>query len=185
MYRHKLAAGLLLGVTVCAVAACSNSSPPAGGHAAPAVPDTPAGGPAAVSNAASAANAAGRSQCLVSPSDMVGKALGLPVGKVIPSVDGPVTVCAYAGRYEVIVRYQTGETATTFAQTRSSQASLRHQLVTTVGGLGDSAYLARYTASKPASNTLAAREGDIAIFITSPASISAERALMTTLLAKV
>lgn len=182
MYRHKLAAGVLLGVTVCAVAACSNSSPSAGGHAAPAVPDTPAGAPAAVS---SAANAASSSQCLVSPSAMVGKALGLPVGKVIPTVDGPVTVCAYVGRYEVIVRYQTGGTTATFEQTRSSQASLRHQLVTTVSGLGDSAYLARYTASKPVSNTLAAREGDIAIFITSPASLSAERTLMTTLLAKV
>jgi hypothetical protein len=116
---------------------------------------------------------------------MVGKALGLPVGKLIPTVAGPVTICAYAGRYEVIVRYQTGETAAIFAQTRSSQASLQHQLVATVSGLGDSAYAARYTAGKPASNTLAARQGDLAIFITSPASLSAERALMKTLLAKV
>jgi hypothetical protein len=116
---------------------------------------------------------------------MVGRALGLPVGKLIPSVEGPVTVCAYAGRYEVIVRYQTGETTSTFAQTRSSQASLRQQLVTTVHGLGDSAYAARYTASKPASNTLAAKQGDLAIFITSPASINTERGLMKTLLAKV
>jgi hypothetical protein len=182
MYRHKLAAAALIGITVCAVAACGNSSSPsAGGRTAPAVPDTPAGGPAAVSGAASAASS---SQCSTSPSAVVGKALGLPVGKVIPSVEGPVTVCAYAGRYEVIVRYQTGETAATFGQARSSQASLR-QSVTTVSGLGNGAYVARYTTSKPASNTLAARQGDIAIFITSPASIGAERALMTTLLAKV
>jgi hypothetical protein len=116
---------------------------------------------------------------------MVGKALGLPVGKLIPSIEGPVTVCAFAGRYEVIVRYQTGETATSFLQAENSQAGLHHQSVGPVNGLGDGAYVARYTASKPASNTLAARRGDIAIFITSPASISAERGLMTTLLAKV
>jgi hypothetical protein len=183
MDRHKLAAAALLGITACAVVACGNSSSPsAGGHTAPAVPDTPAGGPTAVSGAAGVASS---SQCSVSPSAMVGKALGLPVGRVIPSVEGPVTVCAYAGRYEVIVRYQTGETAATFAQTRSSQASLRQQSVATVSGLGDSAYSARYTASKPASNTLAVREGDIAIFITSPASIGTERTLMETLLAKV
>ena len=182
MYRHKLAAGLLLGVTVCAVTACSNSSPSTDGRAAPAVPGTPAGGPAAESSPASAASSF---QCRVSPPAMVGRALGLPVGKLIPSVEGPVTVCAYAGRYEVIVRYQTGETTSTFAQTRSSQASLRQQLVTTVHGLGDSAYAARYTASKPASNTLAAKQGDLAIFITSPASINTERGLMKTLLAKV
>jgi hypothetical protein len=176
MKRHKFAEAALLGITACAVAACSNSSSPsAGGRVAPAVPDTPA-----VSSTASAAT-----QCSVSPPAMVGKALGLPVGKLIPTVDGPVTVCAYAGRYEVIVRYQTGETTTTFAQSRSSQASLRQQLVTTVPGLGDSAYLARYTASKPASNTLAVMQGDRAIFITSPASIGAERALMVTLLTKV
>jgi hypothetical protein len=178
--RHALAAAALLGITVCVAGACDNSSPAAGGRTAPAVPDTPVDGPAAVS---SAANAASSSQCSVSPSAVVGKALGLPVGKVIPSVEGPVTVCAYAGRYEVLVRYQTGESATSFAQARSSQASL-HQSVTTVSGLGDGAYAARYTAGKPASNTLAAREGDIAVFITSPASIGAERALMTALLAK-
>jgi hypothetical protein len=116
---------------------------------------------------------------------MVGKALGLPVGRVMPSIEGPVTVCAYAGRYEVIVRYQTGETVATFSQARSSQAGLQHQSVATVSGLGNDAYLARYTAGKLASNTLAARQGDIAIFITSPASISAERGLMATLFTKV
>jgi hypothetical protein len=183
MYRHKLAAAALLGITMCAAAACGNSSSPStGGRAAPAVPDTPVGGPAAESSAASAASS---SQCSVSPPAMVGKALGLPVGKLIPSIEGPVTVCAYAGQYEVIVRYQTGETAATFAQTRSSQAGVRQQSVTTVRGLGDGAYAARYTAAKPASNTLAVRQGDIAIFITSPASLGAERALMATLLAKV
>jgi poly(3-hydroxybutyrate) depolymerase len=117
------------------------------------------------------------------PAATVGKDLKLPVGKLTATAEGPVTVCAYAGRYEVIVRYQTGETAAEFAQARNSQASL-HQSVGTVNGLGDAAYLASYTARRPVSNTLGARQGDIAIFITSPASPGAESALMTGLLTK-
>jgi hypothetical protein len=117
------------------------------------------------------------------PSAAVGKALGLAVGKLVATQEGPVTVCAYSGRYEVLVRYQTGENTTEFAQARSSQSGM-HQTVATVSGLGDGAYLASYTASKPPSNTLGALKGDIAIFITSPASLSAERTLMTGLLAK-
>lgn len=176
-----LAAAALLGLTACAVAACGNSSSPTAGRTAPAVPDTPAGAPSAVS---SAARAASTSQCSVSSSAMVGKALGLSVGKVIPSVEGPVTVCAFAGRYEVLIRYQTGETAAEFARGKSSQQSL-HQAVAAVGGLGDAAYSATDSAGRPQLYTLAVRSGDIAVFITSPARLSAERALMTKLLAKV
>ncbi|MGH3169158.1 MAG: hypothetical protein ACRDN0_25175 [Trebonia sp.] len=182
MDRHKLAAAALLGLTACAVVACGNSSSPtAGGHPAPAIPDTPAGGPSAVSSASSTAST---SQCSVTSSALVGKALGLPVGKVIPSVEGPVTVCAYAGRNEVLIRYQTGETAAEFAQGKSSQQGL-HQTVAAVGGLGDGAYSATDSAGRSQLYTLAARSGDIAVFITSPAPLSAERSLMTKLLAKV
>jgi hypothetical protein len=106
------------------------------------------------------------------------------VGKVTVSVEGPVTVCAYAGRYPVVVRYQTGEDVSEFAQARQTQVSL-HEAVDTVNSLGDSAYFASYTATKPVSNTLGALKGSTAIFITSPASSGAESSLMVELLNEV
>lgn len=127
--------------------------------------------------------APGATECAKSPPAMVGKALGLTVGEVVASAEGPVTVCAYTGRYEVLVRYQAGENTSSFARDRQSASKL-HQSVTSVGGLGDEAYFARYTASKPASYTLATRKDGMAVFVTSPASLSAERGLMSALLRK-
>lgn len=178
MSVRKVAAVALIGATVWAAAACdSSASPNLNGGASPA--------PVGVAGTGGAsANAASTSECANAPSALVGKDLELAVGKVTADAEGPVTVCAYAGRYEVLVRYQTGETAAEFAQARESQASL-HQSVGTVSGLGESAYVASYTASKPASNTLGSLQGEIAIFITSPAALGAESALMTDLLKKV
>jgi poly(3-hydroxybutyrate) depolymerase len=165
MSVRKVAAVALVGTTVWAAAACDSPARVAGSGGA-------------------SANAASTSACANAPSALVGKDLKLPVGEVKAFIEGPVTVCAYSGRYEVIVRYQTGETAAEFAQARTSQAS-QHQSVGTVNGLGDSAYLASYTASGPISNTLGSLKGKIAIFITSPTLLGAERALMTDLLKKV
>jgi hypothetical protein len=171
----RVAAVALVGVTVWAAAACDSS----------ASPNTAGTGPVGVAGTSgAAANAASTSECANAPSALVGKDLKLTVGKVTVDVEGPVTVCAYAGRYEVLVRFQTGETAAEFAQTRTSQASM-HQSIGTVSGLGTTAYLASYTASTPFSNTLGAMKGDVAVFITSPAVLGAESALMTDLLKKV
>jgi hypothetical protein len=181
MSVRKVAAVALIGAAVWAAAACdSSASPNLNGGASPA----PVGVAGTGGASANAANAASTSECANAPSALVGKDLKLAVGKVTADAEGPVTVCAYAGRYEVLVRYQTGETAAEFAQARESQASL-HQSVGTVSGLGESAYVASYTASKPASNTLGSLQGKIAIFITSPAALGAESALMTDLLKKV
>jgi hypothetical protein len=176
MSVSKVAAVGLLGVTVWAVAACGSPASPykSGGASAP---------EGVASTGATTAPAASTSECANAPSALVGKDLKLTVGKVTATAEGPVTVCAYAGRYEVLVRYQTGETTAEFAQARTAQANL-HQKVGTVRGLGDAAYLASYTASKPVSNTLGSLKGDIAIFVTSPASLGAESALMTDLLKK-
>jgi hypothetical protein len=59
-----------------------------------------------------------------------------------------------------------------------------HQLITAVPGLGHGAYLAMYTLAKPPVNTLAVRDGRVAIFITSPAAPRSERRLMVRLLAR-
>ncbi|HLI38150.1 MAG TPA: hypothetical protein VKV80_12550 [Streptosporangiaceae bacterium] len=181
MGLRELAAAVLAGVAVCVAAACDSLNPASGGGS------SASAHPAPVTSAARAGSAGSSgvstSECGNSPPAMVRKALGLPVGKLVASAEGPVTVCAYTGRYEVLVRYQTGETARQFAQDRRSMTKL-HQSISSVGGLGNSAYFAKYTKSKPPSYTLAAREGDIAIFITSPAPLGAERALMARLLAK-
>jgi hypothetical protein len=181
MSVRKVAAVALVGATVWAAAACgSSASPNTSGAATPAA-SAPVG--LAGTNDASA-DAASTSECANAPSALVGKDLKLAVGKVMADAEGPVTVCAYAGRYEVLVRYQSGETRAEFAQARKSQANL-HQSVRTVKGLGETAYLAIYKGSKPFSYTLGSLKGEIAIFITSPATLGAESALMTDLLKKV
>jgi hypothetical protein len=183
MSLRKLAAAAILGLAACTAAACDSQNSPAPGAGSPG--QTPV--PAAASPGATAGaggHGATDSQCAAASSAVVGKALNLPVGKVVTSVEGPVTVCAYSGKYEVIVRYQVGESASQFARDRSSIAHL-HQSVSGVGGVGNEAYFARYVAAGPASNTLAARKGAVAVFITSPAQLSAERTLMTDLLAKI
>jgi hypothetical protein len=179
MSVRKVAAVAFAGVAIGSVAACSPAPAPSNAGTSPAT-----SAPVNVGGTSDVNSAASTSQCASAPSALVGKVLQLSVGKVTATAEGPVTVCAYTGRYEVIVRYQTGETVTTFAQAQQSQASL-HQSVGTVKGLGDAAYLARYTATSPASNTLGALKGDIAIFITSPASLDSESTLMKELLAKV
>jgi hypothetical protein len=177
---RNVAAVALVGVTAWAATACTSSAPPsANGGASPATT-----APVGVSGTGgTAAAAASTSECANAPATLIGKDLKLAVGKLTATAEGPVTVCAYTGRYEVLVRYQTGETTTEFAQAKTSQAGL-HQAVATVNGLGDTAYLASYTARKPFSYTLGALDGDIAIFVTSPAPLGAERALMTDLLKK-
>lgn len=190
MHSRKPAAAALLGVMACAAAACSSSLPSAS-PPYPSVGTGPAGGatapgataPGASGTAGSDAPAA-VSQCSVVSPAVVGGALHLSAGTLTATAEGPVTVCAYAGRYEVLIRYQTGETASEFTQGKNSQQSL-HQAVAGVNGLGDTAYLATDSAGRPALYTLAARSGDIAVFITSPAPASAERTLMAKLLAKV
>ncbi len=180
MSVRKLAAVALAGATVWAASACGASAQPysTGGTS----PATTA--PVGAASTGGTAGTATTPDCGNAPSALVGKDLKLAVGKVTASAQGPVTVCAYAGRYEVLVRYQTGETAAEFAQARTSQANL-HQSVVTVTGLGETAYLASYTASKPVSNTLGSVKGAVAIFITSPAPLGAESVLMTDLLKKV
>jgi hypothetical protein len=107
----------------------------------------------------------------------------MPAGKLVAMVEGPVTVCSYLGSNEVIVRYQIGETATQFAADKSAMSKL-HQSVSSVSGIGDGAFFASYGSGKATSDTLAVRKGDIAVFITAPAALGAERTLATKLLAR-
>ena len=175
MTMRKAAAAAILALVPCAAAGCSvPGSPPAPQPAPPA--SAPPASPAH-------AVASDPRACVIAPSAMVGAALGLPVGRVVGTVEGPVTVCAYTGHYEVIVRFQHGESAGEFAGTRQATGA-SHQLITAVAGLGKDSYLATYTLAKPPENTLAVRHGKLAIFVTSPATPRAERKLMLHLFAR-
>lgn len=181
--RHITAAAMT-GLTLCALAACSGTpvaTPAVGGSATGSASTAGTSGSGSASPAAVAATES--PYCGHAPSSMVGSALRLPVGKQVTSVDGPVSVCAYLGKYEVLVRFQVGENASEFTQSRTSLVSL-HQSVSGVSGLGDQAYYATVGSGQRASNTLAARAGSIAVFVTSPTPLATERSLMTQLLAK-
>ena len=114
---------------------------------------------------------------------MVSSALQLPLGKQVTTAEGPVSVCAYQGKYMVMVRYQSGENAKEFLESRKSLARL-HQAVFSVRGLADQAYFASAGSGQRKTNTLAAREGPIAVFLTAPKPLASERSLMTRLLGR-
>jgi hypothetical protein len=160
---------IAVAATCAALAACTTSSgdPAPGGTAGP---------PATASQSAPAPAPVAGTYCAKAPAGVVGSALGVKAGTLKVWLEGPVTVCSYVGQAEVIVRYQVGESATSFAAARSS---MPHQRITTMSGLGDDAFFARSATS----DTLAARQGTVAVFITSPAALDAERTLMTKLLA--
>jgi hypothetical protein len=83
----------------------------------------------------------------------------------------------------VMVRYQSGENAREFTEGRASLSHL-HQAVTNVHGLGDQAYFASAGSGQRQTNTLAAWEGTIAVFLTAPQAARRERSPMTRLLGK-
>lgn len=196
--RRVTAAALV--VLAAAAAGCDSGSPGSHGAAAPPSTTAPAtgstgapGGTGATTPAArgtggtspgtrpgaAGSGTAAKTRCADSPPAVVARALGLAVGPVVATDEGPVTVCAYTGRYEVLVRYQTGENASQFALDRQSAVRLR-QSVTTIAGLGNEAFFA----ASPPSYTLAARNHGTAIFITAPAALRSERILMVQLLEK-
>lgn len=163
-----------------AVAACASIAACSG----PAVSGNPQPGSGGGATAGAVTHqAVASTYCSKAPSSVVGPALGITAGKLEATVEGPVTVCAYLGKNEVIVRYQEGESATQFAADKSSMTKL-HQSVTSVGGLGDAAFFAKYGAGTSASDTLAVRQGDMAVFITAPTALAPEKALASKLLAK-
>ncbi len=176
---RQIAGAVLIGAAVSTVAACSVSTG--------AAPDVSGGnvGSAAVPAASGSASAAAvpAPYCAHAPASEVGSTLGLSLGKQVTNLEGPVSVCAYLGRYMVMVRFQSGETAQEFTQSRKSLVSL-HQAVQDVPGLGDQAYFASAGAGRVASNTLAARMGAVAVFVTAPRPLGPERSLMKRLLGR-
>jgi len=178
---RQLAGAALAGLAVSTLAACSVST-----GAAPPVPGVSAGNGSTTAPAGGSASAAAipAPYCAHAPASEVGSTLGLSLGKQVTNLEGPVSVCAYLGKYMVMVRFQSGETPQEFGQSRKSLLSL-HQAVRDVAGLGDQAYYASAGTGPAASNTLAARMGTIAVFVTAPTALGPERLLMKQLLGKI
>ena len=185
---RQIATAVLAGVAVSTLAACSvpsGAAPVPGGAGSPAS-SAQAGAAAGNSGSTGGKASAGppAPYCAQAPAAVVGATLGLSLGKQVSSLEGPVSVCAYLGKYMVMVRYQTGETGQQFRQSQQSLTSL-HQSVRTVSGVGDRAYFASVGTAHGASNTLAALSGTVAVFVTAPRPLSTERSLMRHLLAKI
>jgi hypothetical protein len=185
---RQIATAVLAGVAVSTLAACSVSSgaaPEPGAAGNPAASE-PAG--AAASNPGGSGGQASAGPpapyCAQAPATEVGATLGLTLGKQVSTLEGPVSVCAYLGKYMVMVRYQTGESARQFRQSQQSLSSL-HQTVRAVSGVGDKAYFASVGTAHGSSNTLAALSGTVAVFVTAPRPLATERTLMKHLLAKI
>jgi hypothetical protein len=182
MEMRRISAAAITALALTALTACSGTSgatpslPDGAGGSAPAA--TPAGSPGSAPGGGSQAP-----YCAQAPASMVSSALRLSLGKQVATEEGPVSVCAYLGRYMVMVRYQSGEDAKQFTQGRKSLTGL-HQAVSSVHGLADQAYFASAGSGKRETNTLAAREGPIAVFLTAPRPLAPERSLMTQLLGK-
>jgi hypothetical protein len=183
MEMRRTSAAAITALALTALTACSGTS-----GATPSLPDGAGGSAPATTAGGSPGSASGGAAsqapyCAQAPASMVSSSLRLSLGKQVATEEGPVSVCAYLGRYMVMVRYQSGEDAKQFAQGRKSLTGL-HQAVVDVPGLADQAYFASAGSGKRETNTLAARKGPIAVFLTAPKPLGAERSLMNQLLGK-
>lgn len=168
---RRITAAMTAGLALTALAACSGTT-----GATPAMPN-------GANSSVPGTPGTQAPYCAQAPAAMVSSALQLPLGKQVTSAEGPVSVCAYLGKYMVMVRYQSGENAKEFTAGRQSLGRL-HQAVSNVHGLADQAYFASAGSGRRETNTLAAREGSIAVFLTAPKPLASERSLMTRLLGR-
>ena len=168
---RRITAAMTAGLALTELAACSGTT-----GATPAMPN-------GANSSVPSTPGAQAPYCAQAPAAMVSSALQLPLGKQVTSAEGPVSVCAYLGKYMVMVRYQSGENVKEFTEGRQSLGRL-HQAVSNVHGLADQAYFASAGSGRRETNTLAAREGSIAVFLTAPKPLASERSLMTRLLGR-
>jgi hypothetical protein len=163
--------GIVLAVLL---AGCSGGSAGHPGHSA--------SGTAA---ATATGHASAQPTCALVPASLVNTALGSDVGAPAQTLNGSVTVCEYNGAKagHVIVRFQTGEDAASFATGREGFDS-NGEPTKTVTGFADEAYSSTLGAGDLAVVTLVARTGPVEILVTSSASLDAEKALERQLFAR-
>jgi len=148
-----------------------------------------AGHPSHSASQTASATATGRTSaqptCALVPASLVNTTLGSDVGAPAQTLNGSVTVCEYNGAKagHVIVRFQTGEDAASFATGRKGFDS-NGEPTKTVTGFADEAYSSTLGTGDRAVVTLVARAGPVEILVTSSAGLDAEEALEKQLFAK-
>jgi len=164
--RKFLIITALAGVTF-AVAGCGPDS-------STSAHSNPAGGGGGASKSAS---------CDLAPSSLIKSQLGLDVGTPSKTDDGgSVVVCTYppapGASKTVIVRFDTGSSATQFKTTRDGYAPQNMQ-TTDFPGFGDEAYTNTISVSNLGitTNTLVARKGKVELLVSSSASFEQEKSL--------
>jgi hypothetical protein len=116
-------------------------------------------------------------RCDKAPQTTVSSALGVTVNPVTETDQVPVTVCTYplsSGAGVVVLRFQSVVDKSRFAEIRKGFAGSTSDLA----GFHDEAFTASSGSGAAATNSVAARKGDVAIVITAPAALDKEKALV-------
>lgn len=166
--RRRLPAGLAL-CTAFVLSACSG-----GGNPSTSVSSSTTAARSSSTSAAgqststSTAPSEAAPSCSSVPASEVNSALGVNVGSPTSVVNGPVTTCTYNGTPgQVIIRFQTGENASTFAAGKAGFAK-NGETTTDVSGLGDAAYSSSVGSGQFQTNTIVVLEGSIELLVTAP-----------------
>lgn len=118
-------------------------------------------GAAVIAGTATAAAASAPTCSLASPA-RVKTALGITFASASIERNGPVTLCIFAGKAPLLVRFETGETMPLFAAGRKGFGQ-HGEKTKTVSGLGTAAYSSSIGAT---SNTIVVLKGRTELLIT-------------------
>jgi hypothetical protein len=131
--------------------------------------------------------AAAAPTCKLAPASLVNATLGTAVKAPTTVAAGPVVTCNYGkGGLPnlVIVRFQTGMNAASFAAARK-QFDAHGEKTVAVKGFGPNAYSSTLGKGAYAVNTLVVLKGSTELLVTGPASLPKVEALAKKVLAKV
>ena len=126
------------------------------------VPLVLATGAAAVLASTGTAAAVSGPSCNLASAKRVKSALGITVASPSATKNGPVTVCLFASTPELLVRFETNETASLFAVGRKSFGQ-HGEPTKTVNGLGTEAYS---SSTGSTSNTIVVLKNKTELLIT-------------------
>jgi hypothetical protein len=172
-----------------ALSACAKKAPrSAGGSPTPttATATSPAALPATTPTSA---HPTSNVTCAIVTVAEVNAALGTALGgRHIDTSSPPTSVCTYSGgtaSRSVIIRFQTGQDASSFAGDKATLNGSGQQ-TTDVSGFGDEAYA--YVLTVPggiAVTTLVARKGDVVVLISASTALGPIETLMQKILSQV
>ncbi len=173
--RHPILSKHLGAITfgVCAaivLAACSGSSTPSSKASTATTANSGSTSSVGVGGGSSTTAAKAAPSCGLVPASQVNSALGVNVGSPASTVNGSVTVCTYSGTPgQVIIRFQTGEDAATFAAGKAGFTT-NGETTTDVSGLGQAAYSSTVGSGQFQTNTIVVLDGNLELLVTAPVS---------------